>query len=662
MRRRSLARAPAGGTSLRAPPPVPSTRWSRAREALFGRPLRSSETGEEALGTLSAVPVLGLDALASAAYGPEAALTVLLPAGVWAPGWIVPITVCIVAVLLAVFFSYRQTIAAYPQGGGSFPVAKQNLGRTAGLLAAVALCIDYVLNVAVAISTGVGSLVSACPVLLAWTLPLCLAVLLLLALVNFRGVRTAGLLFMLPTACFIGCLVAAIGIGAAKLWLTRGHPAPLIVLPRLHAPAVRPGPWLLLRAFASGCTALTGIEAVSNGVPLFRPPKPERARHTLAIILVLLAVLLLGIAWVVRGYGIQATRPGERGYQSILSLIAGAVAGRGGFYYFSMASVLTMLVLSANTSFADFPRVCRMLALDEFMPASFAHRGRRLVFSHGITLLTLVSGFILVVFRGVTDRLIPLFAVGAFLAFTLSQLGMVARWWRRLRRRGALRSLCVNGLGAAATAATLIVIAISKFRSGAWLTIAVIPLLLWSFRRYRRRQERLDRTAEPECPVELDEDPPPLVVVPLKRMNSVARKALRFALTLSGEVRAVQILTGDPKLRDLRPRWAELAEAPARRHGYRPPQLTVIQSPYREFFGPLVGHIQELSAEFPHRAVAVVIPELTGRAWYEPFLRPRSALLRNLLLLHCGPRILIISAPWYADDPAETRRRRGTGR
>ena len=358
----------------------------------------------------------------------------------------------IVILLGIVYFSYRQTIAAYPNGGGSYTVARENLGANAGLLAAAALMTDYVLNVAVGISAGVGALISAVPDLQPYTLTLCLVILILLTFVNLRGIGEAGRLFMLPTCVFILSLCATVVWGLLATISAGGHPQP--VVPPAHLAKATEGvsAWLLLRAFASGCTAMTGVEAVSNGVQAFREPVVPAARRTLTVIIVILMVLLLGIAYLARAYHIGATEPGTSHYQSVLSQLIGAVAGRGIFYWVSIVSILLVLCLSANTSFADFPRLCRAVAEDGYLPYSFTDRGRRLVYSEGIWVLAILSGVLLAVFDGITDRLIPLFAVGAFLAFTLSQSGMVAHWWKS-KERGALGSMAVNALGAAATAA-----------------------------------------------------------------------------------------------------------------------------------------------------------------------------------------------------------------
>lgn len=622
------------------------------RELLFGKPLRTEEEQAEQLGLWSGIPVLGLDALASASYGPEAALTVLLPLGTARGATYIPaITLCILGVLLAVFLSYRQTIAAYPQGGGSFSVAKENLGRTPGVLAASALAVDYILNVAVAISAGVGALVSAVPALAGYTLPLCLVILAVLALINLRGVRSAGLVFMVPTYVFVGCLAATVALGLAKAVAAHGAPPAVMAAPVVppHLPGVTA--WLLLRAFAAGCTALTGVEAVSNAVPVFRPPAVKRARATLTAVVLILAVLVAGIAALCRVYQIGALPPGGPRYQSVISQLVAAVAGRGAFYYVTMAAVLAVLALSANTSFAGFPRVCRVLAQDEFLPAEFAHRGSRLVYSAGILLLTVLAALLLVVFGGVTDRLIPLFAVGAFLAFSLSQLGMVVHGWRVRARR----ALVVNALGAIATIATLAIIVVSKFADGAWIVVLVIPVLLAVFFQVRHYHEVIGRDTHGSGPLDATPLLPPVVVIPMKRLDRVSRKALRLGMALSTEVRAVQILAEDIKSEDLSRQWDEWVEAPARAAGHKPPYLTVVHSPYRELFGPFLQAVRALGKEYPDRMIAVMIPELIERHWYNFIFRHRATVLKALLMLHGGPRIVLITTPWYLDSPGTDR-------
>jgi amino acid transporter len=367
---------------------------------VFFGPLRTGDQERQRIGTLRGLPILGLGALSSAAYGPEALLTVLLPLGIVGIRYVLPLTLAIVAVLVAVALSYRQTIAAYPNGGGSYTVARENIGRTGSLVAAAALGLDYLLTVAVGISAGVGAAASAVPALLPHTLPLCLGVLLVITVVNLRGVRASGGLFSLPTVAFVGSLGVVIVLGLARAATHGGVPPPVVAPPPPPAAVTTAAtPWLLLRAFANGTTAMTGVEAVSNAVPLFRQPRVERARRTLAFIMLILMALLVGVALLCRAYHVTATTPGQTGYQSVLSQLTEAVFGRGPGYGLAMASVVVVLALSANTSFADFPRVARLLAGDHFLPEPFEHRGRRLVFSYGIGVLGALSAVLLVAFE-----------------------------------------------------------------------------------------------------------------------------------------------------------------------------------------------------------------------------------------------------------------------
>ena len=344
---------------------------------------------------------------------------------------IVPISLAIIGLLAIVYVSYLQTIDAYPHGGGSYTVASENLGANAGLFAAAALMIDYILNAAVGISAGVGALVSAFPGLQPHTLALCLAILLILTLINVRGVKDTGTAFLIPTYLFVGTLLLVILVGAVRAFAAHGHPSPIVEPPHLPVSASMLSLWLLAKVFASGCTAMTGVEAVSNGVKAFREPTQKNAKRTLTIIIVLLMVFLAGIALLCRAYSIGATDPGAAGYQSILSQLTAAVMGRGWFYYVTIGSILAVLALSANTSYADFPRLTRAIAMHDYLPHVFKIRGRRLLYSHGIVALVGFTALLLIVFGGVTDRLIPLFAIGAFLAFTLSQAGMVMHWKRQ---------------------------------------------------------------------------------------------------------------------------------------------------------------------------------------------------------------------------------------
>jgi hypothetical protein len=392
---------------------------------------------------------------------------------------------------------------------------------------------------------------------------------------------------------------------------------------------------------------MTGVEAVSNGVPIFRKPTIRNAEWTLTAIIAILVTLLGGIAFLCRAYHIGATDPGADGYQSILSQLTAAVAGRGVFYYVTMGSVVSVLALSANTSFADFPRLCRVLALDRFLPDTFATRGRRLVFSYGVIILSLISAALLIVFGGVTDRLIPLFAVGAFLAFTLSQAGMVQHW-RKLGGAASHHSMWFNGIGAVATGITLIVVVISKFVEGAWIAVVAIPLVLFTFYRINRHYHSVAAQVADDEPLSLAETHSPMVVVPVQSWSKLTARALRFALELSKDVRAIHILTMDSTICELTPVWEELVAGPARAAGFTPPQLVLLRSTYRQFFGPLVDYVEQLRDQNAGRDIIVIVPDLVVRHWYHAFLHNnRGTLLRGLLRLRGGPRVIVVNTPFY---------------
>jgi amino acid transporter len=618
---------------------------------LFGRPLADSEARAECVGPLPGVPIFGLDALSSAAYGPEAALTLLIPLGLAGVHYIVPVIAAIVVLLTILYFSYRQTIDAYPSGGGSYTVATENLGDRAGLLAAAALMIDYVLTAAVGISAGVGALVSAVPSLQAHTLGLCLLILLLLTVVNMRGVRETGVVFMIPTCVFLLCLLAVIGLGAFHTIATGGHPMPVVVPPALPPATQMLTLWLLMKVFASGCTAMTGVEAVSNGVTAFREPNTDNAKRTLTIIIALLIVLLLGIALVCRAYGIGATDPSGPGYQSVLSQLTAAVAGRGVFYYVTIASILLVLSLSANTAFADFPRLTRAIAANNFLPHVFTLRGRRLLYSWGIYCLVGLTGALLILFGGVTDRLIPLYAIGAFMAFTLSQAGMVAHW-KRKRGSGWAGRMVVNGIGAVATGITLLVVLVAKFAAGAWVTALLIPLmilLMVMVRRHYTRVAVLTTDNEPLNPTRLS---PLFVILPLDSWNQITDMGLRFAMSLSHEVQVVHVESGEDK-DCIAHVWQRNVVDPLKAAGLPMPELITLRSPYRTIITPVVDHVLRMESEHKDRQIAVVVPELVVRHWWENLLHnQRAQVLKFLLLVKGNQRIVVLNIPWYLDRSA----------
>jgi len=612
---------------------------------LFGRPLKTSEAHTQTVGPFSGIPILGLDALGSASYGPEAALTVLIPLGAIGLGYMREVIAAILILLAILYFSYRQTIAAYPNGGGSYTVARENLGQTAGLIAAASLLLDYLLNVAVAISAGVGALQSAFPALQAYTLALCLFVLLVVTLVNLRGVRESGLAWAVPTYLFVASLLCVIAIGVWKSVATNGHPPPVAAPPPLAAATMPVSAWLLMRSFASGCTAMTGVEAVSNAVPIFAKPKVDNARRTLMLICSLLGILLAGIGYLAHAYQIGALDQRRAGYQSIISQLVAAVTGRGVLYYVTIGSVLAVLTLSANTSFAGFPRLCRLLAEDGFLPTGFANLGRRLVYSVGIVVLSVLSAVLLVAFGGITDRLIPLFAVGAFGAFTFSQAGMVIHWLRRPKQGNI--SFVINAIGAITTGVALVIIIVAKFSEGAWVTILIVPALVATFSGVHRHYQRVSNEIYPPETLQMWKVRPLRIVVPIDGWNRISERALRFALRISEDVTAVHV-TDNPTNQALIDVFHTRIETPARDAGFRQPRLEIIHSPYRKLFEPLLEYIESIKNESPDKLIAVVIPELVQSRWWEYLLHNHAAAgLKTMLLLSGDQRLIVINTPWY---------------
>ena len=643
----------------------------RLSDLLLGHRLSNREQPGRRIGPLEGVPAMGLDGLSSSAYGPEAALTLLMALGAASLACVGWVMAPIIALLLILFASYWQTIRAYPNNGGAYIVSKDNLGTNVSLLAAAALMVDYVLNVAVGISAGVGALVSAAPALHAHILALCMIILAVVTIVNLRGTLDAGRVFALPTYLFVASFGVIIGAGVFEAVTSGGHPRPVVPPPPLPPATEAVSAWLLLRAFAAGCTAMTGVEAVSNGMTAFREPRVKHGRETLTTIVTILGLLLAGIAYLVRCYGIGAMDQTKPGYRSVLSQLASAVVGTGGFYYVAIGSALCILCLSANTSFVDFPRLCRMVAIDGFLPRPFAIAGRRLVYSVGILYLALAAGLLLFVFGGITDALIPLFAIGAFMTFTLSQAGMVVHWYRSGRRAGAgseadaqeqhsrRAHMWINGIGAVATGAALVIIVIAKFTEGAWITVAVIPLVVALLRTIHGYYVDLDRKTQESEPLRPRDTRPPVVLVVMERWNKLTYKALNLALSFSSDVIAVHLLElGGPDdeehAQELREQWRTYVAEPARAAGLVPPQLRLLRAERRAIEEPVVSLAREIEEKSGSRRIAVLIPEMVKLRWYQYLLHTDRARRLRSSLLHCGdPRLLVIDVPWYLNDPED---------
>lgn len=581
---------------------------------ILGHPLSNEMAIHERIPKWKALAVLSSDALSSVAYATEEVLIPLAAFSVVAVSWSMPIALVIATLLVIITASYRQTIEAYPGGGGAYTVAKENLGTTAGLVAAGSLLIDYVLTVAVSIASGVENIASAFPALQEHRVALGAAVIVLIGIFNLRGVRESANVFAVPTYLFILSIVVLIGSGVYRIATGSAAPAAPIVHETYPALPL----FLLLRAFSSGCVAITGIEAISNGVPVFREPSSKNAKATMVWMSLILGSFFIGITLLAHLYGI-VPQHGE----TAVSLLARSVFGEGFFYYGVQASTALILVLAANTSFADFPRLSSLLAKDRFLPRQMAMLGDRLVFSNGILLLVVGSISLIVLFKGATHHLIPLYAVGVFLSFTLSQLGMVVHHLKE-RQAGWIKSIGFNAVGAVATGVVLVVVASTKFVHGAWMVIVLIPLLVLFFRKihdhYLWIAGRLAYAAPEVRPVGKVQH---TVIVPVSGLHAGVIDALRYARTISDDVRACYVELDPEATERMKEQWNRNA---------REFPFVVLKSPYRSVIQPILEYIDDVRDVAHGEFVTVVIPEFITPKWYHHFLHNQTALFLRAAL------------------------------
>jgi amino acid transporter len=619
---------------------VMAASFKQVKHALFGRPLPSERLEHERLNKKTALAVLSSDAISSVAYATDQILIVLAVLGTAAAvNYAVPISAVIVGLLILVGLSYRQTIFAYPNGGGSYTVAKENLGTGSGLLAAAALLTDYIMTVAVSIAGGIAAITSAYHSLIPHTVLLCLLSIAILAIVNLRGVRESGAAFSVPTYVFVLMMVMLIGYGAYRAYFAAGAAVPTGVIRvdpvslQQHgfsgAPATLALAWLLIRGFAEGCAAMTGTEAISNGIMAFKQPAQKNAAVTLGWMVAILAAFFLGTSMLARHYGVMPTTT-----DTVLSQLASHIFGRGAFYYVFQYSTFAILVLAANTAFADFPRLSGILANDGYMPRQLAARGDRLAFSNGIIALGLIAALIVWLFSGQTNALIPLYAVGVFVCFTLSQAGMVVHWLRT-RERGWRWKAALNGVGALATGIVSILQVATKFIEGAWIVVLIIPLIILLLRKIHRHYSQFASEIEfkgqsPMIPMHHS------VIVPVNGITKATAGALVYASAISDEVVAAYIEVDQRITEKLKADWEEWDIGIP---------LVVIPSPYRSVLRPLVEYVESLRMVLPGELVTVVVPEIVPKRWWEHLLHNKTAFyIRTAFLFK--PNVVVTTVPF----------------
>ncbi|MEO8953325.1 MAG: APC family permease [Ktedonobacteraceae bacterium] len=621
----------------------PRTGLERAKRFLIGAPIASAQAEFERLTKFKALAVLSSDAISSVAYATEAILITLVAAGSVNLWVLIPISIAIVALLSIVVISYRQTIPAYPNGGGSYIVAKDNLGTYAGLIAAASLLIDYVLTVSVSISSGVNTLASLFTGLAPYIVLIDVLLVIIVTVVNLRGVRESGSVFAIPTYLFIGCALLLIAVGLIKSLLIQHHP----ILGEFHYVAANEPLtiFLILKSFAAGCAAMTGVEAISNGVPAFKKPETRNAAMTLTLMALILGTLFIGITLLATSYHIEANAVGN---PTVLAQISNLVFN-GPLAFMNpvfILSILFILTLAANTSYSDFPRLASLLARDHFLPHQFAFRGDRLAFSIGIIFLAVLAALLLVVFKGDTTQLINLYAVGVFLSFTLSQSGMVRHWWRlRKEHKGWQRSLMINGLGAVTTFTVAVVIAATKFFEGAWIVVVLIPLLVGMFLAISRHYNHVEHRRTTDIPVH-PQDINHRLIVPIANLNTIAKQSLAYARSVSPHVTAVYVASEPSQTDALRIAWHEWQAGLSENEDIH---LDVVELTHRSLIRSLLAYITSMEARYPEDTLTVILPEST-RISRVGRLLDNTKVLQLKASLYFRPDIIVTNVSQQVSD------------
>lgn len=618
--------------------------WNRLKSLILGHPLPTQDIGEERLSRFQALAAFSPDALSSIAYANQEIYLALVVAGGIGLAVTLPVGAAITGLLVLVALSYFQTIHAYPSGGGSFVVARTNLGTIPGLLAGAALMVGYLLTAAVSLTAGVAEIASAFPVLWPYRVPIALVLLAIITLANLRGLRETGTLMAVPVYLFVVTYLLMLVFGVGRL-IFEGPGTPTLPAPPPLEPLTMA---LALNAFASGCTALTGIEAISNGVPVFREPTSKNAGKTLLVMALLMGLLFVGSVGLTQAFAVVAA-PGE----TILSALTRRILGNGVAYLVIQITTMLILTVAANTSFAGFPRLTAILADEGFLPHQLRNLGERLVYTNGIVLLALATGALIVLFNGDTHALVPLFAVGVFLAFTLSQAGMVVHWWRKRGARWQFKAV-LNGIGATATGITTLIVGVSKFVSGAWITVLLIAALVVLFLKIRSYYEMVARQLSlHDVPTSLEPTPEPRIVIPISGVHRGILDAIAYARSISVDVTAVYIELEPGTSDDIQNRW---------QHYWPDVPLVILSSPYRVIIKPLLDYLDKVDSECNDGQLAtVLLPEFVPVRWWQFFLHNQTAWLIKTVLLyrrrHLGFQRAIIDVPYHLRSSDQTNQR-----